>query len=88
MAKAKVRSSAWKAANLNDTVRFKLTVSGLSYVRYLNLHDIVFSRYPLVVTADKSGWSELELWRFASIFGRALTACASPVVEMRIMLRR
>jgi hypothetical protein len=46
MAKAKVRSSAWKAANLNDTVRFKLTVSGLSYVRYLNLHDIVFSRYP------------------------------------------
>lgn len=67
----------WVKANLNDSVRVKVTETGLKQFNafYENLN-----MKPPVLEVDKDGWTDFCLWELANIFGEGMyNGCDVPV---------
>lgn len=78
---------SWASANLNDTVRFKLTHKGYAYIEELNRTHPVYSMAPLKYQPDKDGWIETLLWDFANVFGPTMGMGFDQTVETGILLK-
>ena len=74
----------WKAFNLNETVRVKLTPLGrtLHQDRWNALFKDVLDRFPYMpVKEDKDGYSEWQLWDLMDCMASTLHMGALPAFE-------
>lgn len=79
--------SEWQNINLNDQIRCKLTPLGEKVWRdFWAPYDRGRDSLDMLPACD-DGWREVQLWRFASVFGPHMENGAKLVVETTVQVR-
>lgn len=81
-----MKNSKWVCVNLNDEVKFKVTKEGEKiwedYYMKLKVKEI-----PKILK-DRYGFTKMDLWEMAHIFGPSLIMGYLPPIEMNIQIKK
>lgn len=75
--------------NLNDTVRFRLTPTGVAlYDAHYEALGMKPPAMTLMLKLDADGWCQTQFWDFCAIFGPGMYCGGDPPVETGVEIIR